>query len=333
MSGARGTAPWRLFVPAASVTVLTVGLLALFAGFAGAAVSVVLIGIEVAFSFDNAVVNAKIIGELPPFWRRLFLTFGMAIAVLGMRVVFPILLVMLTTHQSWGRVVHLALHLPQQYAAALNLAHPMIAAFGGTFLLMLALQFFFGGQRDVLWLGRVERPLRRISWPGSPMLATFGLLAFAVLLPANAHSRQMLLAGSLGVLAYVVIHVAMRALGRRSGSRSALSTFVYLEMLDASFSLDGVLGAFAVTNKLLLITIGLGVGAVWVRSLTIFMAERDVLRRYIYLEHGAHYTIAVLGVLLLASVIWDVPDVIAGLAGIGLIGSAAVSSRRVRTAN
>ena len=106
--------------------------------------------------------------------------------------------------------------------------------------------------------------------------------------------------------------------------------FMYLELLDASFSLDGVLGAFAITSDVVLIVAGLGVGAVWVRSLTVFMVRRGTLEAYKYLEHGAHYAIAVLAVAMLLSAVYHIPEAITGLLGILLIGGSIVASIKAR---
>jgi hypothetical protein len=115
--------------------------------------------------------------------------------------------------------------------------------------------------------------------------------------------------------------------GVRVGLAGFMS-FLYLEVLDASFSFDGVLGAFAVTKDVVLIAIGLGIGALWVRSLTIFMVRRGTLDSYKYIEHGAHYTIAILASIFILSIFINVPEVIVGLVGIGVIGSSVVASRQ-----
>ncbi len=108
--------------------------------------------------------------------------------------------------------------------------------------------------------------------------------------------------------------------------------FIYLEILDASFSFDGVIGAFAVTQDVILIAIGLGVGAIWVRSLTLFMVRRRTLHAYRYLEHGAHYTIGVLAIVLLVSLFVNIPEVIAGVAGLAIISASVFSSIRLNNA-
>lgn len=294
----------------------------------------VLIAIEIAFSFDNAIINAKILERLSRFWQQLFLTVGMVIAIFGMRFVFPILIVMVTAGLSWGTVISDALHHPAVYAEHLESAHPAISAFGGGFLLLLSLYFFFDSARKDLWLVRFERSLQK--WGGSvwlpPLLATIFVGGVAAVVPE--HSATVLRAGLVGVVAYTAMKLLIDGLGKLAPTAEktytgwpAFLAFMYLQLLDASFSFDGVLGAFAITDKVLLIAIGLGVGALWVRSLTVLLVRKGTLKSYIYLEHGAHYAILVLALALFLSLFISVPDAITGIVGLGVIGSSFISSR------
>jgi hypothetical protein len=288
----------------------------------------VLIAIEIAFSFDNAIINAKVLKRMSPKWQRLFLTVGMVIAIVGMRLIFPIVIVMATTHLPWSTVVDDALHHPDVYAAHLAEAHPSIAAFGGSFLLVLSLYFLLDESREILWLHRIERPLQRLG-VGNWMPPIFvAVTVIIVSLFAGQESGQVLRAGLFGVVMYTAIKLLVDFLERVTGKRNvahyvgwaAFSAFMYLELLDASFSFDGVLGAFAITDKVVLIFVGLGVGALWVRSITVFMVRRGTLDSYKYLEHGAHYAIFVLALALLGSIFIEVPDAITGAVGLGIIG-------------
>jgi hypothetical protein len=108
---------------------------------------------------------------------------------------------------------------------------------------------------------------------------------------------------------------------------SGLVSFLYLELIDASFSLDGVLGAFALSHDIVIITIGLAIGAMFVRSLTIMFVEKGTLDEFIYLEHGAHWAIGVLAILMFISTVVHIPEVITGLSGLGIILSSVVSSK------
>ena len=114
-------------------------------------IAAILAVLEVSLSFDNAVVNATVLQRMSPFWQRLFLTVGILIAVFGMRLVFPILIVVFTANLDFMSVVNLALQEPEKYAEALHLAHPAIAAFGGAFLMMIFLDFVFES-REIRWI-------------------------------------------------------------------------------------------------------------------------------------------------------------------------------------
>jgi hypothetical protein len=295
----------------------------------------ILIIIEIVFSFDNAIVNAKILGRLSPFWQNLFLTVGIIIAIFGMRLLFPIVIVSLAAHLSLGDVWNLALHHPHQYAEKLSLAHPLIAAFGGAFLLILTLDFFLNGTHKILWIASLEKRLKQLgSWWSPAVIATVVVLGAALL--NHEHRSQVLRAGLLGVVTFLVMHLFTKLLGRSQPEGrhvtgwAAFSLFMYLQVLDASFSFDGVIGAFAITDVVVLIAAGLGVGALWVRSMTVYMVRRGTLDQYRFLEHGAYYTIAVLALALFISLFIEVPDAITGIIGVGIIGSAVVSSIEAR---
>jgi hypothetical protein len=111
------------------------------------------------------------------------------------------------------------------------------------------------------------------------------------------------------------------------GVKNGLIGFLYLEILDASFSFDGVIGAFAITGNIFLIMIGLGIGAMFVRSLTIWMVEKGVLSEYKYLEHGAHYAIGVLAVIMLLKIFMHIGEVLTGTLGLGLLAVAFLHSK------
>jgi hypothetical protein len=325
----------RYFGFSAFLTIGSIIAALLLLGPAAAVTTIILIAIEVAFSFDNAIINAKILDKLSRTWQQLFLTIGMVIAIVGMRFVFPILIVMVTADLPWGQVIDDALHHPQVYAAHLEEAHVAISAFGGSFLLVLALYFLFE-DRDVLWLHRIERPLQRIGGENIwPPIITAVIVCIAAAFSGN-EAGEVLRAGLAGTIAYSVIKFMIDWLGRISGAEeavkyvgwSAFMAFMYLQVLDASFSFDGVLGAFAITDKVLLIALGLGVGAFWVRSLTVYMVRKGTLGAYRYLEHGAHYAILVLAAALIVSIFIEIPDAVTGIAGLGVILASFIASKQ-----
>jgi hypothetical protein len=149
-----------------------------------------------------------------------------------------------------------------------------------------------------------------------------------------------MVAGGLGIVTYLVVNglaalfdtdddtvpSGASALIKASG-RAGFFLFLYLEMLDASFSVDGVVGAFAITPDPIIIALGLGlIGAMFVRSITVYMVRKGTLAEYVYLESGAHWAIGVLAVILLVSTGHHVSESITGLVGVAIIGVAFLSS-------
>jgi hypothetical protein len=328
-----------------SLAVTAAGLVAAFLlGGPGTMATVAILAIlEISVSFDNAVVNATVLTRLSPPWQRLFLTVGLLVAVFGMRLVFPLLVVGASARMGPVEAVRLALSPGHAYEVKLQTAHPVIAAFGGMFLLLLALDFFLA-EREQYWLGWLERPLARLGRVPyiSVIFATVVLLVIAGFFaddppgPAIHASRSVTIAGFLGMAVYLVLktlsdRVEKRTPGGTGGDgvrtgRAALLLFLYLEVLDASFSFDGVLGAFAITNSLFVIAAGLGIGAMYIRSMTVFLVHKGTLKNYVYLENGAHWAIAALATTMLVGIPQHVPDAVSGGLGAVIILASLLSS-------
>lgn len=321
------------------ITIAAIAVAFFMLGVNGAYVTAVLIAIEVAFSFDNAVINAKILDRLSNFWQKMFLTVGLLFAIVFMRLIFPILIVMITAGLPWSTVVNDALNNPKQYSEYLNEAHYTIAAFGGAFLMTLTVYFFLDDKRKDTWLNRIEKPLQKVGggiWL-PPLLVALTVLVIAAF--SGEHKQEVLEAGLFGAVLYAGIKLMIDSLGKLAPKEQKIYTgwpaflaFLYLEILDASFSFDSVIGAFAITDKVLLIALGLGVGAFWVRSFTVFMVKRGTLKNYLYLEHGAHYAIMVLAIALLGSIFIEIPDVVTGAVGIGIILASLLASIEAKKA-
>lgn len=329
--------PFRIFAVSASLTLIALLLVLTYLGPSAAFLALVLIAVEITFSFDNAIINARVLMTMSRFWQQMFMTVGILIAVFGMRLVFPIVIVMITADLPWGQVVDLALNNPEAYAREVYDSHVSIASFGGLFLLMLSLHFFFDRSRKIRWIDIIERPLQRLGRWWVYAVVSFLVLLGVTILPFNQYPLETFVAGLSGIVTYLIVHGLAELFARRQdgedtgklvarGGMAGFMSFLYLEVLDASFSLDGVIGAFAITKDVVIIAIGLGIGALWVRSLTIFMVRRHVLKAYRYLEHGAHYTIGMLAGVLLISIYFDISEFIAGLLGIGIISASVVSS-------
>ena len=306
----------------------------------GAAVLAVL---EVSLSFDNAVVNASVMQDMTPLWRGRFLTWGMAIAVFGMRFVFPLAVVSVVAGIGPVEAVRLAAFAPDEYARLLATARIPLGAFGGAFLGMVSLKYFFDAEKEVHWIRALEVRLVRLGKFEAIELALMmvALWAFSRAF-RSADALRFLTAGVFGLVTFIVVDGIAAAMqagrgGRRpvDPQRAGLARFVYLNVLDASFSFDGVIGAFALTNDLFVIAIGLGIGAMFVRSLTIMLVEQGTLASYRYLEHGAFYAIGALALIMMLGTLVEVGEVVTGLVGAGFIALSLWSSvrfNRTRTA-
>ncbi len=321
----------RNFAASILVTLFALGGSLYWGGVHALMICALMIMMEVSFSFDNAVVNAVVLKNMTPIWQKRFLTWGMLIAVFGMYYFFPIFIVSMAAGISLPQVMHLAIDSPEQYSHHLEAAHTQIAAFGGMFLMMVFLKFILDESKHVHWLGVIEEKLSVLG--KLEALETIIALVFLLVLQSFLPMEErlpMLVAGTLGVVLYVGINSAigmmgvanMGALDRKSG----LIGFIYLNLLDASFSLDAVVGSFAISNDIVIIVLGLTAGAMFVRSLTIHMVRQGTLDQYIYLEHGAHYAIGALAVIMLVSIMTPVPEVVTGSIGISLIVLSFISS-------
>jgi hypothetical protein len=148
----------------------------------------------------------------------------------------------------------------------------------------------------------------------------------------------VLMSGLWGILIYVGVDMVSNLLekeeeGTNVGDlvkKGGIGGFLYLEVLDASFSFDGVIGAFAITTDVVIIMLGLAIGAMFVRSLTVFLVKKGTLDEFVYLEHGAHYAIGILAVIMLASMKFHIPEVVTGLTGVAFIVASLWSSIRHR---
>jgi hypothetical protein len=277
-------------------------------------------------------VNATVLRQMDPVWRRRFITWGIAVAVFGMRIVFPLAIVALIAGISPLATVVMAATAPDEYSRILTSAHVSVAAFGGAFLAMVGLKHFFDIEKDVHWIGFIERPLTKLGRIEAVELGLVMLILYAVSARLPDHEQvHFLVAGLLGLVTYIAVDGISAVLDAGSGAegvavRSGAAAFLYLEVLDASFSFDGVIGAFALSNNLFIIAIGLGVGAMFVRSLTIMLVDRGTLAEYRYLEHGAFWAIIALAVIMFLKTVIEVPETITGLIGAGFIGGAFWSS-------
>ncbi|MGW4482036.1 DUF475 domain-containing protein [Rhodococcus triatomae] len=344
----------RTFGISIVVTVVSLVVAFLYGGPEALLLCLILGVFEISLSFDNAVINATVLRRMSEFWQKIFLTIGIVIAVFGMRLVFPLVIVWLASGLGPVAALDLALNPPADdaayfpdgspsYETLITDAHPQIAAFGGMFLLMLFLGFILE-EKEITWLSWIERPLEKIGKLDQlEVVIAAGLLVLTAVFIAPAdETSTVMIAGALGMITYIAVNglgelfnVAEEESTGRSGptelakatGKAGFFLFLYLEVLDASFSFDGVIGAFAITSDPIIIALGLGfIGAMFVRSLTVYLVRQGTLSDYVYLEHGAHWAIGALALILLYSIGTHVNEVFTGLIGVVLIVAALVTS-------
>lgn len=337
------------------VTAICLGVAGYWGGLAGVTIAVILGVMEVSLSFDNAVVNAGILKTWNERWQKLFLGLGIIVAVFGMRLVFPLLIVAVATDISMIDAWKMAINSPDEYAQKLTAHHAEVSAFGGMFLLLVFLNFLFDAEKDTHWIKPLEKRMVRLGNVDSmavliSMLALLGTMT----LVHEPEKLAVLMSGVWGIVAYIGVEVIGHLLedsgdGEIDGdkevdantgatvvkavSQGSIGGFLYLEVLDASFSFDGVIGAFAITKDIVIIMMGLAIGAMFVRSMTVYLVRQGTLDQYIYLEHGAHYAIGVLAAIMLLSVKYHIPEVVTGVLGVLFIVVAVISSIMERKAN
>ncbi|HSD55885.1 MAG TPA: DUF475 domain-containing protein [Candidatus Saccharimonadales bacterium] len=307
-------------------------------GLAALLTTIVLTLLETTFSADNAVVNSKVLVTMSPLWQKLFMTVGIFIAVFVVRFALPIFIVMATGGLGFKEVLDLALNHPTEYEHHLKESEPVINAFGGTFLLMIALSYFIDYQKKTHWFGFLERTLGKLGRFDNITVFFMLLASIGIFYTVDPHHHTTVLIASICAMA---LHIGLELLSAAMGGHekqlkvkhkvglAAFASFMYLEILDASFSLDGVIGAFALTNSVIIIMAGLGAGAVWVRAMTIHLVRTNALEKYIFLDHGAHWAIAFLGsVMLLKLYHIELPEWIVGSLGIIFITAAIWWSNR-----
>ena len=288
--------------------------------------------LEVTLSFDNAVVNAVVLDKMTPKWQHRFLTWGIIIAVFGVRFLLPVIIVAAFSGLTVLSTIHMALKDVTQYTHYLELAHPSLVAFGGSFLLMVGLHYFVGQKNEHKWIKPVETILEKINKYISPFVCLI-ILGFILYFVEPTSRVPIGLSGLFGVIAYEIIHGISNLMEKSQSEKLAQGIktggammFIYLETIDASFSLDGVLGSFAISRDIIIIAIGLAIGAMFVRSLTLLLVEKKTLTQFVYLVSGAHFAIISLAIIMFISIFYEVNEIITGSIGLLFVGSSFISS-------
>jgi hypothetical protein len=337
-SSSERTPLWHYYRFATVASLAVYGLTAVYAAAThdgGALLLVLMLAVlEISLSFDNAIVNSIYVQRLSPEWQVRFLRYGIVIAVVGMRLLFPIAVVSLSGPLDPVHVVETAFTDPRAYASSLAAGHLPLVAFGGIYLLQIFLNFFLGAEKEATWLVWLERPLEkagRMTGGAAVIVPAASAVAVGVLAAVwSPRAVTVVVAGASSIALFQLVGYIggkLEAGGEDDGSgsrstaaqlrnltgKAALFTFLYLELQDAMFSFDGVLGAFAFTSLMVLIMAGLGIGALYVRSMTIHLVETGALAKLRYLGNGAFWAIGVLPF----SMWFGFPDYVTG--GISLL--------------
>ena len=323
-----------VFFGPAAISLIALGAVYFWGGVPALLLAGLLSILEITLSFDNAVINAKVLSQMDERWQKRFLTWGMLLAVFGTRLVLPAVIVGIAAAISPLAAVRLALENPAAYGALIETATPLILSFGGAFLMMVSLQYFFDTNKDVHWIHVIEKRLAHWGRVEAIELAIALSVVLGLSYVAHAPQGAVLAAGCIGILLFIVIQGIANAMRMDPGEAAKATAatgavlFVYLNVLDAAFSLDGVVGAFALTTALPIIFVGLGIGAYFVRTITLYLVRRRTLDALLYLEHGAHWAILGLALCMFLGLIVHVPEAITGLIGLAFVVMSYISSRR-----
>jgi hypothetical protein len=194
---------------------------------------------------------------------------------------------------------------------------------------MVCLDFFFDEDREEKWITFIEDSKLTHKLTSIANIELILAISIGLYLSLKTGDNGITIAYFSGVLLHSLLNSVDDLLSTNS-VRSGMVGLIYLEILDASFSFDGVIGAFALSNDIFIIMVGLGIGAMFVRSLTIYFVEKKTLTEFIYLEHGALWAIGILALIMFLKMFIHIDEVITGTIGFALIVIAFIHSLIVR---
>lgn len=276
---------------------------------------------ETISSVDNAIINAEVLGTMSRRARRWFLTWGVLVAVFIVRGLLPFVIVWSFNNTlSIGQVLSAAWSSDPLVQESIHKSAPILLVAGGVFLLFLFLHWLFLEDKH-LGLPKTEKFFMA---KGVWFYAIVSILLAIIAWFALKQSSMMGFGAVVGSTLFFITHGFKQNAEHQEkkllgGTRSDLSKLFFLEIIDTTFSIDGVLGAFAFTLSVPLILLGNGLGALLVRQLTIGNIER--IKKYVFLKNGAMYSILVLGIIMiLHSFGFKVPEYASPLATFIIIG-------------
>ena len=262
-------------------------------------ITLVLGVLEISLSFDNAVVNATVLRGMNAIWRRRFLTWGIAIAVIGMRIVFPLAIVAIAARLGPVAAVVLAATQPAEYERIISGTHVGIAGFGGAFLAMVGLKFFFDERKEIHWIGAVERSMARLAgvrdrvrgraWRSTASRRCCRSPRFTLIV-AGIFGSDVYRRRGMGALLNAPKSARARPVGARrvSVSRSHRCIVLVRRRDRRLRALQQPLSSRWASGS-----------AMFVRSLTVLLVDRGTLAQFRFLEHGAFWAILALAVIML----------------------------------
>jgi len=278
---------------------------------------------EAISSIDNAVINAEVLGKMSQKARRWFLTYGMLIAVFGLRLGLPLAIVWAANPSIAPMdILTAAFNSDPSVAEAMEKTAPVLLAGGGVFLIFLFFHWLFLEPKHYGLPKTEEFFMRQGVW----FYSTVALLLAAIIWFALEIDAMMAFGAVIGSTAFFITHgfkqnaeLKEKELLSGDGGMSDWSKIFYLEVIDGTFSIDGVVGAFAFTMSIPLIMIGSGIGALIVRQVTI--SNIEAVKKYKYLKNGAMYSVFVLGIVMLADAFGiHVPEYVSPLATFAILG-------------
>ena len=253
---------------------------------------------EIISSADNAIINAHVLKTLPEKYRKIFLFWGILFAVFVVRGCLPFLIVWFTNNNlSFGEIWSFVFSGNERVKASVEASKPFLLLGGGVYLFLVFLAWLFLEEKKYAFL--VESFIHR---QGVWFYAISSLFFLATVYFAVKLNPFLALAAAVGSTAFFITDGFKKNAEETEkklvsgSSMSAWSKILYLEVLDASFSIDGVVGAFAFTISVPLILIGNGIGAFVVREITV--RGIDLIAKFAYLKNGAMYSIGMLGVIM-----------------------------------
>lgn len=276
---------------------------------------------EIVSSLDNAVVNADILATMGKKWRRWFLTWGIFFSVFLVRGLLPFFLVWIANPTlNPIEVFSAAFSNDPAVAESMKQSAPLLLIAGGVFLIFLFFHWLFVEPKEFGF--RVEKFFsKQAIW----FYSVISIILCVILWFAIQKDPMLGFAAAIGSSAFFIIHGLKEQAARaeqdlkKNKDISDISKVIYLEILDATFSIDGVIGAFAFTMSVPLIILGNGLGAIVVRELTI--KGVDHIKKFKYLKNGAMYSIFFLGFVMVAhSFGVHIPDWLSPVVTIGVIG-------------